>query len=139
MKSTQEPQVAGGYHDGRQDNRTFSSSRKFHQTMPVQKDGISRAPLSPRPRGKLRVEQGQTATFFITWQADTHNIYIHVRYTSEKHPWAKMEMQSVLSFHPLSPTQTAEQGPDGEKITEGRAASRGDFAFVDLALHLDPR
>lgn len=26
--TAQEPQVAGGYHDGRQDNRTFSSSRK---------------------------------------------------------------------------------------------------------------
>lgn len=105
--------------------------------MPVQKEGISRAPLNSRPRGKLRVEQGQMATFFISWQADTHNIYIHVRYTPEKHPWAKGEMQSVLSFHP-PPMQIAEQGTDADK-NHRRAVSRRDFAFVDLALHLDPR
>lgn len=139
MTSTQEPQVAGGYHDGRQDNRTFSSSRKFHQTMPVQKDGISRAPLSPRPRGKLRVEQGQMATFFITWQADTHNIYIRVRYTSEKHPWAKVEMQSVLSLHPLSPTQTAEQGPDGDKNHRRKGSVQRRFCFCWSCLAFGPK
>lgn len=104
--------------------RTFSSSRKFYQTMPVQKDGISRAPLSPRPRGKLRVEQGQMATFFITWQADTHNIYTGVWYTPEKHPWAKVELQSVLSFHPpcklqnkvLMGTKSQEEGQRGEEV-----------------------
>lgn len=87
--------------------------------MPVQKDSISRAPLSSRPRGKLRVEQGQMATFFMSRQADTHNIYIRVRYTPEKHPWAKVEMPSVLSFHP-HPRKLQNKVLMQTKITEGQ-------------------